>query len=213
MIDITTHLDAINRKFTSGPLGAGEGRAVVLRRTYDAPVQDVWDVCTDPDRLRRWFLPVAGDFRVGGRYQIEGNAGGEILRCEAPHLLRLTWVYGDMPVTEVEVRLAPLAASRTVLELEHIAPAEMVDRMLGEVGPSGVIGIGLGWDLTLFGLARYLAGDVIEDPAARMASLRTPEGMALVAGSGRRWGAALEEAGVATGPEIAAAVETMAQGG
>jgi uncharacterized protein YndB with AHSA1/START domain len=212
MIDITAHLDAVHRRFTTGPLGAGEGRSIVLRRIYDAPIEDVWDVwdvCTDPDRLRRWFLPVSGDFRVGGAYQIEGNAGGEILRCEPPRLLRVTWVYQDLRGPEVEVRLSPTATGETVLELEHVAPAEMVDRLLGEVGPGGTIGIGLGWDLTLFGLARFFQGDLIEDPAARMESLRTPEGRELLAGSSRAWGAVLEAAGVAAGPEIAAAVEAV----
>jgi hypothetical protein len=49
----------------------------VLRRTYDAPIEDVWDACSDPDRLKRWFSPVSGDLRLGGRFQIEGNAALE----------------------------------------------------------------------------------------------------------------------------------------
>ena len=61
---------------------AGEGRTVVLRRRYAAAVEDVWDAITDPERIGRWFLPVSGDFRPGGTYQLEGNAGGTILRCE-----------------------------------------------------------------------------------------------------------------------------------
>ena len=36
-----------------------------------------------------------------------GYAGGEILRCEPPRLLRVTWVMGEGPASEVEVRLAP----------------------------------------------------------------------------------------------------------
>jgi hypothetical protein len=28
-----------------------------------------------PRAHRRWFLPVTGDLRVGGRFQLEGNAG------------------------------------------------------------------------------------------------------------------------------------------
>jgi uncharacterized protein YndB with AHSA1/START domain len=79
----------------------------VLRRTYDAPIEDVWDACSDPDRLKRWFSPVSGDLRLGGRFQIEGNAGGEVLRCEPPRLLAVSWVYGDHPADEVELRLAP----------------------------------------------------------------------------------------------------------
>jgi len=44
------------------------------------------------------------------RYQLQGNAGGKILRCEPPRLLALSWVFGENPtesdVSEVEVRLA-----------------------------------------------------------------------------------------------------------
>lgn len=36
-------------------------------------------------------MPVSGELRVGGAFQLEGNAGGEILACEPPNLVRLTW--------------------------------------------------------------------------------------------------------------------------
>ena len=74
---------------------AGEGRAVRLRRDYDAPIEDVWDALTNPERIGRWFLPISGDYRLGGRYQFEGNAGGEIVACERPNRLKVTWVYGE----------------------------------------------------------------------------------------------------------------------
>ena len=84
MNDIAREIEAINRIIGSRRIPAGEGRSVVLRRRYDAPIEDVWDACSDPDRLKRWFSPVSGDLRVGGTFQIEGNAGGEILRCQPP---------------------------------------------------------------------------------------------------------------------------------
>ena len=65
-------------------------RAVVTHRPYPAPVEDVWDAIVTPERLQRWFLPVSGELREGGRYQLEGNAGGVINRCEAPTLLAVT---------------------------------------------------------------------------------------------------------------------------
>ena len=114
MIDIVTEINATRRAVEAGRSEGGMGRrvgdqdrAVRLRRRYDAPVEDVWDACTSPDRIGRWFLPVTGDFRPGGRYQLEGNAGGEIRRCEPPRLLRVTWVFGEAPPSEVEVRLSP----------------------------------------------------------------------------------------------------------
>jgi uncharacterized protein YndB with AHSA1/START domain len=49
---------------------------VTITQVYAAPVEDVWDACTNPARIPRWFLPVSGELRLGGRYQLEGNAGG-----------------------------------------------------------------------------------------------------------------------------------------
>ena len=105
--DIASEIEAINRTVGRRRIANGDGRSVVLRRSYDAPVEDVWDACSDPDRLKRWFGSVSGDLRLGGRFQIEGNAGGEILRCEPPRLLAVSWVYGDNPADEVELRLTP----------------------------------------------------------------------------------------------------------
>jgi hypothetical protein len=31
-------------------------------------------------------MPISGELRVGGSFQLEGNAGGEILTCEPPRL-------------------------------------------------------------------------------------------------------------------------------
>ena len=79
MIDVIHQIEAIQREVGPGRLPAGEGRTIRLQRTYDAPIDDVWAAFTEPERLSRWFLPVSGDFRLGGRYQFEGQAGGEIL--------------------------------------------------------------------------------------------------------------------------------------
>jgi uncharacterized protein YndB with AHSA1/START domain len=64
----------------------------MIRRRYEAPIEDVWDACTDPRRLNRWFLQVTGELRAGGTFQLAGNARGEIVRCEPPRLLTLSWV-------------------------------------------------------------------------------------------------------------------------
>jgi uncharacterized protein YndB with AHSA1/START domain len=195
MNDIAREIEVINRTVGSRRIPTGEGRSVVLRRRYDAPIEDVWDACCDPDRLKRWFSPVSGDLRVGGRFQIEGNAGGEILRCQPPRLLTISWVYADNPADEVELRLTPEGDGATMLELEHAsAPGT----------PDGLAGVGVGWDLTLFGLGMHLAGQAIPDPAELEQS---PEARRFIVLSSTAWGAALEAAGVATAEEAAAVVE------
>ena len=62
-------------------------KKLLIRRPYEAAHEDVWDALTDPDRIVRWFLPVTGDLRPGGRFCLEGNASGDIVRCE-PHRRR-----------------------------------------------------------------------------------------------------------------------------
>jgi hypothetical protein len=53
MIDIVREIDAVQREVGSGRIAAGEGRQIRLRRTYDAPIADVWDALTNPERITR----------------------------------------------------------------------------------------------------------------------------------------------------------------
>jgi uncharacterized protein YndB with AHSA1/START domain len=126
MIDIVQQIKATHRAIGDLALADGPGRSVLLRRTYPAALEEVWDACTNPERVSRWMGPVSGDLRLGGAFQVEGNAGGEILECERPRRLRLSWVLGEGMATEVELRLATDSAG-TMLELEHTTPAAVLD--------------------------------------------------------------------------------------
>ncbi|WP_327681932.1 SRPBCC family protein [Streptomyces sp. NBC_00467] len=203
MSDIVDRINDIHREVGSRTVPSGEARTVVLRRTYDAAVADVWDACTDPERISRWFLPVSGDLRLGGRYQLEGNAGGEILRCEPPELLKVSWLFGENPgFSEVRVRLTPEADERTVFELEHVAVVlpEMWDRF----GPGAV---GVGWDLGLLGLGLCLEGNMIDDLSAWQA---TGEAREFMTRSSEAWGVAYRASG-APADEVAAAVSATTE--
>lgn len=202
MIDIVNQINAIHRRIGEHPVATGAGRSLLLRRAYDAPVQEVWSACTRADRIARWLAPIDGDLRPGGRFQLKGNAGGEILRCEEPHLIKVTWGTGEGMATEVEVRLAPDRDGGTVLELEHSAPAEIVDEMVRAYGPGGTIGIGGGWDLTLLGLDLFLRGAPV-DPATWEG---TPEAREFATRSCHRWGAVIQDAWGTSDEDIAAAI-------
>jgi uncharacterized protein YndB with AHSA1/START domain len=191
-IDIPNQLAAIYRQV--GEVGDGEGVGVLLRRSYGAPIDDVWNALTDPGRMRRWFLPVTGDLRVGGSFQLEGHAGGEILTCEPPTLLRLT--FGG-PTSIVELRLTA-TGDETVLELEHTVPMEIAR------SATGALSVGPGWDGALMGLDLYLRGEAPADPAAAASSLEVQE---FSKQSARAWSAAVESSGAAGADEIAAATE------
>lgn len=189
MVDVDNELKSVQRETTTG---ADQVHTVRLRREYDADVADVWDALINPERLPRWFVPVTGDFRVGGRYQVEGNAGGEILECEPPHRLRVTWVFGeDAGFSEVAVTLSTADSGGTVFELLH--SADVPPERWAEFGPGAV---GVGWDLTLLGLSLHLGGgslrDTGVDPEAWSVS---EEGVRFALGSSAAWGAALEASG------------------
>ncbi|GAA3446880.1 SRPBCC domain-containing protein [Planomonospora venezuelensis] len=202
MIDIIDQINATHREIGNLPVTGGAGRSLLLRRAYDAPVEEVWDACTDPVRLSRWLGPVEGDFRLGGTFQLKDNAGGEILRCEQPRLLKVTWVLGEGMATEVEVRLTAAGGGRTAFELEHSSPAEIVDELVRTYGPGGTIGIGGGWDLTVLGLDLHLRGAII-DPATWE---DTAEAKEFATRSYQAWGGVVQDAWGIGDEDIAAAV-------
>jgi uncharacterized protein YndB with AHSA1/START domain len=188
MIDVVHQIEAVQREVGEGRLTAGEAKVVRLRRTYVAEIDDVWDALTNPDRIGRWFLPISGDYRLGGRYQFEGNAGGEIQECDRPNRLKVTWEYGPGPGSDVVVRLAPAGEGRTEFELEHTAVVP--DEMWAEYGPGAV---GVGWEGGLLGLELHLAGGSVDDPIAWQMS---DEGRDFNTRASRAWGEASRAAGV-----------------
>jgi uncharacterized protein YndB with AHSA1/START domain len=180
--DVTEQLDAIERSLTIGPGEAGIGPSVVQRisRVYRTDVDDLWDAVTNLERLPRWFAPVEGDLQLGGRYQVEGNAGGTIERCEAPHLFEATWEFGG-GVSWVLVTIAAEGADASRLSLEH--RGEVPDEFWTQFGPGAT---GVGWDLGFFGLAAYLETRT-ELPMEQTDWMTSPEGKAFIAGSSARW--------------------------
>ena len=199
MIDVIREIEAVRREVGQDRIPAGDGRSVRLERDYDAPIEEVWDAVTNPDRIGRWFLPISGDYRIGGRYQLEGNAGGQILECDRPNHLKVTWVYGPSnnatDISEVLVRLSSVDAGTTRLLLQHTAVVPE-DRW-EEYGPGAV---GVGWDGALLGLTLHLrTGKTVEDPEAWQVS---DEGRQFNTRSSEAWGEANRAAGA--DPEVAA---------
>lgn len=200
MKDIFDHLGLVDRR-----VALADGLVTVLmRRSYDADAEDVWDALTDPERVRRWFLPLTGDLRVGGTFQLEGNAGGDILACEPPKRLRVT--FGD-PSSVVEVRLTPDGPTTTpnpttTLELEHSVPEAMAG------SGAGALFVGPGWDGALLGVALYLAGEAPEDPVA---AANSPEGQDYTKRSAHLWAATVTDSGTATEEQVAEALK-MSEG-
>ncbi|GAA0420477.1 activator of HSP90 ATPase [Acrocarpospora corrugata] len=202
MIDIVNQINATHRELGETPVATGPGRSLLLRRSYDASIEDVWDACTSADRISRWLAPITGDLRLGGTYQLEGNAGGEILRCEQPHLVKVTWSFGEGMATELEVRLSSGPTGNTILELEHTSPAEIVDELIRTYGPGGTIGIGGGWDLALLGLDRHLRGENL-DPATWQ---NAPDVKEFATRSCHAWGSVIQATWGTSDEDIAMAI-------
>lgn len=170
----------VTREVRSGSRDGQPTRIAVARRSYATDPADLWDALTNRERIPRWFLPITGDLEVGGRYQLEGNAGGVVEHCQEPETFSVTWEYGPM-VSWLTVTLAPDAGG-TVLDLRHEAH---VDPDLWAQFGSGAVGIG--WDLGLLGLGLHLDSTTAVDPAAAAAFPTTPEGIAFVQATAEGW--------------------------
>jgi uncharacterized protein YndB with AHSA1/START domain len=201
--DVPRLLGAMTRRVDDRERNGRPARAVVASRTYDTGIDDLWDALTNAERLPRWFLPITGELRPGGRFQLQGQAGGEILRCEPPRSLSVTWEYGG-EVSWVDVRLAEDPAGGTRLELEHTAH---VDPRWGEYGPGAV---GIGWELALMGLDIHLGTGATVDPQQVAAWSASDAGKDFMRQSSDAWCRAAIDAGEDPAAATAAAARTTA---
>src|SRR3979490_2393882 len=123
MIEVAHQINAVRRQVGTCVLEAGEARTITISQTYDASIDDVWDACTNAERIPRWFLPISGDLRLGGRYQLQGNAGGKIERCDPQTSFSAPWECGG-EVSWIELRLTAEPQGGTRFELEHTAAVD-----------------------------------------------------------------------------------------
>ena len=202
MIDVAHHISTVERRVGRRTLAAGEARTVTIARVYPTPLEDLWDACTDAERISRWFLPVSGDLRVGGRYAFAGNASGTIERCEPPGFVAATWEYGGQ-TSWVELTLTPEPGGASRFSLEHIAHVD--DEIWAQFGPGAV---GVGWDGGVLGLTLHLGPGAMPSREAIDAWVASDEGRAFNRRSSEAWGEADIAAGTDPGAARAAAART-----
>ncbi len=201
--NIHEKVGAIVREVRSCEHDGKPAHAVIATRVYDTDADDLWDAITNPERLPRWFLPVSGDLRLGGTYQLKGNAGGTITRCEPPRTLALTWEFGG-EVSWVYVDLNGKDDEETELVLKHIA---LVDKdRWDQYGPA----VGVGWDLTLFGLAEHLSTKAGVSPENADEWLASSDGKGFIRASSEAWRQASVKGGTPADKAEAAAKRTTA---
>jgi len=124
-IDVLRYIGAVTREVQSREHEGRPARVVVATCAYDTTITDVWDAITNAERIPRWFLPISGDLRLGGRYQLHGNASGQVTGCEPPRSLALTWEFGGQ-VSWVHVQLTELSDGGTRLQLGQIGGSLVV---------------------------------------------------------------------------------------
>ena len=199
-LNVEEQLSAVTRAVTYTERDGRPASVVTLSRSYLTSLEDLWNAGTSAERIPRWFMPVSGDLRLGGRYQLEGNAGGTIVTCEPPSLVAVTWEFaGD--VSWVEVSIAEEGAGRARLTLSHTA---LLSPHWDEFG-SGAVGVG--WEMGMLGLALYLAQP--DEPKLDEEEFAgSSEGRALMVGSSDGWARASIEAGGDADAARAAAART-----
>ena len=128
------------------------GRALVLERTFNAPIEDVWASITESERLERWIGSWEGEPGPGRTVRFlmtaEGAAEPEdvrIVECEPPRLLRVEFSQGPNG-WRVEVGLTEADGVTTLTFTQGID--EGID--VSDVGP--------GWEYYLDRLVATRAG-------------------------------------------------------
>jgi uncharacterized protein YndB with AHSA1/START domain len=136
--------------------------ALTLTRTFDVPVQQLFDAWTDPAQVTQWMGPgevkcldVQIDLKVGGEYRIhmrsdEGDhvAIGEYVEVTPPDRLKFTWSWESGAVVDTLVTLdfqSRGEGSELTLTHENFVEQEAMEKHTQ------------GWDGCLAKLTNYLA--------------------------------------------------------
>jgi len=197
-IDAIEKASLVTRSVDTVDRDGRPAKLLTAGRTYPTSIEDLWDAVTNPERIPRWFLPITGELRPGGRFQLEGNAGGEILSCEPPRRFEITWEYGgETSWVTVELSGEP-GGEEAELELRHLA--HVPDDFWDQYGPGAV---GIGWDLGLVGLDLHVSSGEALDREEVRGWETSPNAREFITRSSAAW----RDASVAGGtdPEAASA--------
>ena len=115
---VATHLERLERVVLVSQRNDKPARAIRLSYTFPTTHEDLWDAITSIERIPRWFSPISGELKLGGRYALEHNAHGEITACDPPSSLAITWEFGD-DISWVDARVGDTSTNSSRLELTH----------------------------------------------------------------------------------------------
>jgi uncharacterized protein YndB with AHSA1/START domain len=132
-------------------LGEGAGETLRIERTFNAPVQAVFDAWTSAEWLRRWWhaehdweTPEAQvDARVGGAIRVvmrnpqdgtEYGGGGEYTVIDPPERLAFTWTWDGDDLSKrqlIEIEFIDHGARTRVVMTNSGLPAGRSDEYRG----------------------------------------------------------------------------------
>lgn len=144
-----------------------ETLAMSITATFDASVEEVWRVWSDPRKLERWWGPptypatvLDHELEPGGRvtYVMTGPEGDRhggwwrVVAVEAPHRLEFENGFADetgepnpeMPTTIARVSLAELEDGRTTMVIETTFPSIAAMEQLVAMGMEEGITLAIG---------------------------------------------------------------------
>jgi uncharacterized protein YndB with AHSA1/START domain len=128
----------------------GGRRGVRFERTLAAPVDEVWDALTSPERLARWLAPGTVGTGASGTVRLDfgegGLVAGRVLSWEPPSLLEYEWRFAGETESVVRFELSS-TGDETLLVLDHRALAE-----------EHAAGYSAGWEAYLASLSDHLEG-------------------------------------------------------
>ena len=134
----------------------GTRGAVRVEEVYDTDIDDLWEACTNPERLARWMARVTGDLRVGGSFHAvftsTWSGPGRIDVCEKPHHLLLTTGPDTDDEGQIEAWLTEKGLRTRLVVEERGLPQERLHFH------------GAGWQAHLEDLARSLGGEAGPEP-------------------------------------------------
>ena len=147
-----------------------EAGSVRFERLLPGPIERVWAFLTEPEKRARWLAGGPLEQRPGGKVELRFRHAdlspvieetparyksmedgvtmiGEVLRCEPPHLLVMSWDGPPSKGSEVTFELEP-RGDKVLLALTH--------RRLAS--PAGVLNVSGGWHTHLAILLDNLEG-------------------------------------------------------
>jgi uncharacterized protein YndB with AHSA1/START domain len=122
---------------TPDPTGRLLGRDLVLTRSFEAPIEDVWASITESERTARWFASWTGDAGPGKTIRIrlvleDGAPENDMTidACEPPHHLAVS-AEDEFGSWRLEARLAEEGGVTVLTFVHHLDD----DADIASVGP------------------------------------------------------------------------------